>query len=62
MNAPNTGGRPAHSAATKNATSAPAWAICIGFLSAYARHRPATRAAANMTRPTSGVGGERSHQ
>src|SRR5205809_7558447 len=56
-------GAPAFSAAMKKAASAPQLPTCSGVWSGQARVTAAMKAAANTSRPTSGVGGERnSHQ
>ena len=62
MKAAYTPGEVTHSAATKNATSAPATPICSAVSSGQARQTAAAKAAANIRRPTSGVGGERSRK
>src|SRR3989442_15001603 len=53
---------PAHSAARKKVAIAPALPTGIGLNSGHARHTAAAKAAAHTSRPTSGVGGERSGQ
>ena len=58
---------PTHSQAMKNVTSAPAWPMSSGRVSAagtfgQALATAATKAAANSSRPSSGVGGDRSSQ
>src|SRR5215510_10314308 len=55
-------GAPAHSAARKKATIAPAMPTGTGLYSGHARHTAAAKAAASIRRPMNGVGGERSHQ
>src|SRR5207245_9137708 len=53
---------PPHSAARKKVAMAPALPTGIGLNSGHARHTAAANAAAHTSRPTSGVGGERSGQ
>ena len=62
MKAPNTLADSAHSAATKNAASAAASPRSSGVCLGQARHTATTKAAAKISRPASGVGGERSSQ
>ena len=52
----------AHSAARKKVAIAPALPTGTGLNSGHARHTAAAKAAAQISRPMNGVGGERSHQ